>query len=193
MIGDCLSWQQKWQTDVQKYDPDVAVVLLGRWEVPDRYFNGRWVTVGDPAYDAYLSDQLEQGIRILQSKGAKVALMTAPYYSSTETADGSRAPEDDPARVDRWNQLLRDAASRHPDTVQVYDFGKSVMPHGHYQRYSDDGRLELRSVDGIHIGLSGGQFLGLLFLPQFRNWALDQPLRPAPFPQPEVIAPVPGG
>ena len=76
----------------------------------------------------------------------------------------------------------------------MYDFGKAVMPHGHYQRYSDDGRLELRSVDGIHIGLSGGQFLGHLFLPQFRDWALGDALRPPPFPQPEDIrSSVPGG
>ena len=72
---------------------------------------------------------------------AKVALLTAPYYSSHETADGSRPSEDDPARVDRFNQLLRDAAARHPDTVTVVaDYNPLENPAGgpNFDRFGSD-------------------------------------------------------
>ena len=32
-------------------DPDVAVILLDRWELMDRRLDGRWQHVGDPAFD----------------------------------------------------------------------------------------------------------------------------------------------
>ncbi len=32
----------------------MVAVLVGEWELMDRFRDGRWVHIGEPAYDAYL-------------------------------------------------------------------------------------------------------------------------------------------
>lgn len=178
MLNDCYSWADKWAQDVQSYRPQVAAVLLGRWEVADRWVNGRWVSLGDPSYDQYLSDRLDFAISILSAHGAKVALLTSPLYHSRENVDGAKPAEDDPARVTRWNELLHEAAARHPDKVRVFDLASLLDPHGQFQRYSDDGKIELRSLDGIHIGLTGGEYAGDALYPQLTAYRDEAPQTP---------------
>ncbi len=171
VLDECRSWPEHWAEDVATYKPDVAAVLLGRWESMDRMYKGHWVSLGDPEFDAYLGERLDYAIDILSKHGAKVALLTAPTYDSLNLPDGSDPPEDDPARVARWNQLLHDAAARHPDKVRVFELAPLIEPHGTYQRYSDDDQVELRTADGIHIGYTGGVLAGDALLPQLRDWA----------------------
>ena len=61
-----------------------------------------------------------------------MVLFTAPYYEGFEQLDGRRWPEDEPRRVDRFNQILRDVARRHPRVVRVVDVGGVLSPNGRY-------------------------------------------------------------
>jgi peptidoglycan/LPS O-acetylase OafA/YrhL len=150
----CTSWPKRWQKGVDQDDPDVAVIELNRWELMDRRYQDRYQHVGDPGYDGYLTAQLERAVDIAGSRGAAVVLLTAAYTRRAEKPDGSLYPEDQPARVDAWNALLRTVAARHRDTVTVLDLNPVVCPDGEFT-WEVSGR-RIRS-DGLHYTPAGVQ------------------------------------
>jgi hypothetical protein len=187
-LDSCRTWERDWQADVDAERPAVAVMLTGRWDVMNRMMDGRWVWPGDAGYDAYLARQLDRAIEILSSRGALVVLLTSPYFASGERPDGGTWPEDDPARVDAFNGLVRDTANRHPGVAQVYDLNALLSPHGRFQRYDDTGRVMLRAADGIHIatwdpaepasygtGRDAGDYIAARLFPAVRQWLRDTP------------------
>jgi peptidoglycan/LPS O-acetylase OafA/YrhL len=151
----CTRWDERWRRGVVADDPDVAVILLDRWELMDRRLDGTYQHVGEPAYDAYLSAELSLAISIAGAQGARVVLLTAPYTHRAERPDGGLYGEDRPERVDAWNVLLRAQAAQHPGTT-VLDLNAVVCPDGRYTS-SIDG-LRVRG-DGLHFTPSGVQKL----------------------------------
>ncbi|BFU44794.1 acyltransferase family protein [Krasilnikovia sp. MM14-A1004] len=143
----CTSWRRRWRHGVDTDNPDVAVVELNRWELMDRRYQGRYQHVGEPAYDTYLTAQLDAAVAIAASRGAAVVLLTAAYTHRAERPDGGLYPEDQPQRVDAWNRLLGAEAARHPGTVTVLDLAPLVCPDGRFTR--DIGGMRVRS-DGLH-------------------------------------------
>ena len=144
---ECPTWDDRWRKVVRNDDPDVAVILLDRWELADRRLGTEFRHVGDPAYDLYLAYELELAISIAGGRGAHVVLLTAPYTRRAERPDGGLYDEDLPERVDAWNRLLRDVAARHPTNVTVLDLNRVVCPDGEFT-WSIDG-LRVRT-DGLH-------------------------------------------
>ncbi|MDT5033587.1 MAG: hypothetical protein QOC94_3758 [Actinoplanes sp.] len=143
----CTAWEHRWRNAVNADNPDVAVIELNRWELMDRKYQGRYQHVGDPAYDAYLSAQLDTAVSIAGTRGAAVVLLTAAYTHRAERPDGSLYPEDQPQRVNAWNALLRAEVARRPGAVTVLDIDPIVCPHGNFT-WSVDG-VRIRS-DGLH-------------------------------------------
>ena len=45
---DCNTWEVNWKYGVDVDDPDVAVVLLDRWELMDRKLGDEYMHVGEP-------------------------------------------------------------------------------------------------------------------------------------------------
>jgi peptidoglycan/LPS O-acetylase OafA/YrhL len=167
----CDTWPTRWAGLVDRNDPDVVVVLVGRWEVMDRMRAGRWVHIGDPAFDQELRNDLDQAVTVLSRKGATVAFATAPYYLRGEAPDGSRYPEDDPARVDAFNVLVRSVAAAHRDRATVIDLNARTGPDGVYTRVVNG--VVMRS-DGVHFTPQGGKALAPWMLPQIE--ALGPPV-----------------
>jgi hypothetical protein len=151
---ECDAWPQTWAAQVAADRPDVVLLLVGRWETMDRRHDGRWMHLGEPAYDSYLSGEIGAALRVLRSTGARPVVATEPYNRRGEQSDGSLFPEDDPARVDRWNTLLRGAAST--GAVGVLDLHSKLCPDGRYTQ-SVDG-LRVRS-DGVHLTPDGVSWL----------------------------------
>jgi peptidoglycan/LPS O-acetylase OafA/YrhL len=121
---DC--WSDQWARSVVEGQPDIAVVLVGPWDVTDRRLPGddTWRAPGDPVYDEYLLSEMEAGVDILTSGGAEVVWLTSPQMVVGQV-DG--VPPDDvhPAselgRVDRINELIYQLAAERPDDVHVVD------------------------------------------------------------------------
>jgi hypothetical protein len=143
----CPTWDERWRRGVSADDPDVAVILLDRWELMDRRLGGVFQHVGQPDYDVYLSMELELAITIAGSRGAHVTLLTAPYTRRSERWDGGLYDEDLPERVDAWNRLLRQVAARHGGRVSVLDLNALMCPDGQFT-WTIDG-LRVRT-DGLH-------------------------------------------
>ncbi len=138
-------------------------MVTGFWEVVDRQYQGRWQHLGDPAFDAYETAQLEHAVAVLSSGGAKVALFTSPYFRTGEQPNGDPWPQDDPARVDRLNQLIDQVAGRHPGVVSVVPLNRFLDPAGHFT-WTLDGHVA-RQGDGVHTTLAGGTYLAPRVLP----------------------------
>jgi peptidoglycan/LPS O-acetylase OafA/YrhL len=164
----CDTWDRRWRRGVQKDDPDVAVVLLDRWELMDRRLGGRYQHIGDPAFDAYLNRELDLALDIVAGRGAHIVVLTAPYTRRAERPDGGLWPEDMPARVDAWNSLLRAAATRHDATV--IDLNARVCPGGKFAWRA--GGVRVRS-DGLHFTPEGvRRHIAPWLLPQLATLAV---------------------
>ncbi|MBV8949538.1 MAG: acyltransferase, partial [Actinobacteria bacterium] len=87
-----------WRADVRRVRPSVVAVLVGRWEVRDHLVHGHWLHIGQPQFDRMLDARLDQLIDMITASGARVALLTAPFYDEGEQPNGNAWPEDDPAR-----------------------------------------------------------------------------------------------
>ncbi len=172
LMPACRDWPRIWQAAVARDDPDVAFILVGRWETMDRVLDGRWTHVGEPAFDAHLRAELELAIRIAGAGGAHVLLATEPYNRRWEQLDGSLYPEDEPPRVTAWNGLLRDVARDHPH-VRVVELGERISPDGRFAW--DVGGHRLRS-DGLHLTPSGVQgWIAPWLLPQLVDAVPEEP------------------
>ncbi len=158
-------WPAQWKDDLDQFRPNVVMILAGRWEVMNRLIDGRWVHIGEPAFDSVLHQSLEQAVQVASSDGALVVLMTAPCFDSGEQPNGQPWPEDSSARLSLYNQMVRQVAAEHPATVRLEDFGALVCPGGVFST-SIDG-VQLRDGDGVHIvpTPAAGQWLAGHLLP----------------------------
>ncbi|HEX9992172.1 MAG TPA: acyltransferase family protein [Acidimicrobiales bacterium] len=162
-LPECETWPETWAGWIATHDPDVVAVLVGRWEVMERVHDGEWAHVGQPAFDAYLLEELETMVAVTTARGARVALLTAPYYRRGERPDGGIFPEDEPARVDAWNRLVREVAARHPGSVTLVEFGAHVTPGTEYVRDVDGVRVR---SDGVHVTVSGAHWIAPWLFPR---------------------------
>ena len=98
---------------------------------------------------------MTQAVQTLRSTGATVVLLTAPYYQQPEQADGSPWPEDDPARVNTYNRILRTVAAASGTGVVVADLNAHIDPGGQYAQTIDG--VNVRYADGIHLTAAGAK------------------------------------
>ena len=160
----CDNWRGLWPFLIAGQRPQVVALGLGRWEIADHLLNGRWVHIGEPAWNDHLTSDLQSAIAILHSFGAKVVLFTMPYVDpSDRQPDGQPWAENTPARVQAYNALVRQVADTHPGVVSVIDLNKMLSPNGVYTSFLSG--IDVRSTDGIHISVGGGELLQRQILP----------------------------
>ncbi|MHB8263877.1 MAG: SGNH hydrolase domain-containing protein [Acidimicrobiales bacterium] len=173
----CQHWPVTHSRAVSRFHPNVSVLLAGRWEVANALWHGHWTSIDHPGYAAYIAHELSNAVKVLSSDGAKVALLTAPYYASrTEPfqpvgrpscSPGCNRyfPEDSPQRVNRYNQILRLVAAQYPKAAAVIDLNAEVDPGGHFTSVIDG--VNVRDADGIHFTVpQGGEWLRPWLLPR---------------------------
>jgi hypothetical protein len=163
LADKCAAWEQQYASSVKRDHPKVVLVVLGRHEVWDANLDNRWTNVGQPDFDHYLAGQLDRAITLASSGGARVAMATTPYFKGASRPDGGQYPENNPARVDRFNVLLRQAVARHPKQAFVVDLNHKACPRGVYTSTVDG--LKIRK-DGVHFTVSGGRWLAPWLIPQ---------------------------
>jgi peptidoglycan/LPS O-acetylase OafA/YrhL len=151
----CDGWPRRWLPQLRADRPDEVLLMVGRWETMDHYYQGRWQHLGDPAYDLHLAALLSEAITLLGSTGARVIVTTEPYNRGGEQPDGTLYPEDNPIRVRLWNRLLGAVVAAHPGT-QVLDVGRKLCPAGTFT-WTVDG-VQVRS-DGVHLTPQGVRWL----------------------------------
>ncbi|MCU1345140.1 MAG: hypothetical protein JWL70_1406 [Acidimicrobiia bacterium] len=145
-------WSTVWKAEVQAHpEMRVAVIQLGPRDVSDRRLAGdsKWRHIGDPIYDRYLLGEMNGALDMFTSLGVQVVWLTAPDIEVGRADVPPPAhpyPESDPARMRRFNDLMRQAAAGRP-AVHVVDLAAHLaeLPGGEM-----DARLR---PDGVHFTL----------------------------------------
>jgi hypothetical protein len=175
----CDNWRGLWPFLIAAQRPQVVALGLGRWEVADHLLDGRWVHIGEPACDGHLTDDLQSAIAILHSFGAKVVLFTMPYVDpSDRQPNGQPWSENSPARVQAYNTLVRQVARTQPGVVSVIDLNRMLSPHGVYT--ASLAGVDVRSSDGIHVSVNGGELLQRQILPAVDRIGMEDEAAKAP-------------
>jgi len=155
-------WAGFFPTYLDAFDPAVVVLTSGIWEVVDRRLPGddRFRHLGDPVSDRYFLAELLSAIDTLSSRGASVVLLTYPHVEAGQSQGFSGLPESDPARIDRANELIREAAAQRPGVATVVDFGGWLAQQ-------PGGELDTaKRSDGVHFTDE--------FVPQIGSWLAPQ-------------------
>jgi peptidoglycan/LPS O-acetylase OafA/YrhL len=178
-----FQWPNLWRYRINEVRPNVVMILAGRWEVVNRTYEGRWTSIADPTYAAYVERELELAVHVAGSDGAQVVLLTAPCYDSGEQPDGEPWPEDSRDRLAIYNSLVRRAASAIPGTALI-NFNAMSCPGGLY-RASMDGQ-QVRQSDGVHFTFTGGNVFAARIWPQVVALGRAQMARTAPATTPTL-------
>ena len=163
-------WPALMKANLASNDPNVTMLLAGRWEVTDLQINGKWEHIGESAFDALLTTYVEEAVSLGTANGQLMILMTAPCFDSGEQPSGQPWPEDSAIRLADYNNILRKVAAEHPQTTEVYDFGSKVCPGGAFERVIDG--ITIREADGIHFpylnnsSIPTGQWLAAQVYPE---------------------------
>ena len=119
-FGDCGGWAQKWGSAASSAGAEVALVVLGAWDVFDVRLTDRTVAFNTPDGDAYYLAHLQRGIDALKAAGSKVALLEVACMRPQDVkgAGVPALPErGDDSRTGHINALLRQAAAADPTNV----------------------------------------------------------------------------
>ena len=168
----CDAWRSLWPFLTAAEHPQVVALGVGRWEVSDHRLGGRWVHVGQAAWDRHLTGDLDAAIAIFGEFGAKVVLFTMPYVDPRERQpDGLPWSENDPARVRAFNAVVGRVARDHAGEVSVIDLNRMLSPDGVYTAHVDG--VTVRWTDGVHVTAAAGELLQRQILPQIDRIGLD--------------------
>jgi peptidoglycan/LPS O-acetylase OafA/YrhL len=164
--SNCDRWSDGWPELIQREQAQVVVAFWGAWDMYDRRVAGDVLRWGTPELDRHLTAELDHALTVLSATGARVVLLTAPYFEPPDLAtraDRARSLFERP-RVDHWNGLLRDAANAHSGSVTVVDLHTYLAPQGELLD-SIAGVDGIRS-DGIHFSPQGADVVARWLSPQ---------------------------
>lgn len=117
---DCTGWHERWADAALDARAEVALVVLGAWDVFDVELDDRLVPFGSPEADARFLDGVTRGVDALAAAGTHVALLEVACMRPVDT-DGAGVPalpeRGDDARVGHLNELLRGLAAERPADV----------------------------------------------------------------------------
>jgi hypothetical protein len=117
----CEDWPATWSRMAREQDLDAAVVEIGPWDVTDRKLDGTWTHIGEPDYDEYLLSEMNRAVDALSSSGAVVIWLTSPHIEFGRGQQGvpHDHPINDPARMDRLNELIREVDAERDEMVVI--------------------------------------------------------------------------
>ncbi|MDO8389441.1 MAG: acyltransferase family protein [Actinomycetota bacterium] len=116
----CGDWVRNWVFAAKEMNADVALVVIGAWDVFDVNLGGQVVPFDSPTVDQRFTDGVQQGIDALTAIGVKVALLEVPCMrpQDVEGAGTPALPERaNDTRVAHVNELLREVAAKNPETT----------------------------------------------------------------------------
>ena len=143
----CATAPEDWAKEASAMNAQMVVVELGYRDQLNWKINGHVVHLGQPAFDAYVQNQINRFVTLMAADGRKVLFLSIPYTSPPNEPDGSPAPAADPARHTLINSMLETAARRHPSTVSVLNIDQTVSPGNHFNAKVNG---QLCRFDGVH-------------------------------------------
>jgi peptidoglycan/LPS O-acetylase OafA/YrhL len=157
---------------LERADYDAIVVTLGQKDLSDRRVEGAWRHLGDPVFDAWLRPQIAELADILADEGAPVLWSSASHVriaqANNPNSDWRDYPDNDPARVDRLNELFREAVAGRP--------GFSILPVDEWMQSLPGGEFDVDyRADGVHYTRLGSEAYASWLIPQVLSLVGDDP------------------
>jgi len=145
-VHDYCDWTSDFPQQLAPVKPHVIMVMFGTWDVVDRQIPGddQWRHIGDPVYDNFLRSEISSAIDTMTSTGATVVWFTHPYIEAgVREGLAENAPENDSARMDMLNDMVREVIAVKSRAVLV-----DLQAH---MRSTPEGEMNLTErPDGIH-------------------------------------------
>jgi len=118
----CAGWQDEWASAARDSDAEIALVVIGAWDVFDlETGDGDVLPFATAEWDSYVTANLQSGIDAMVAAGVgRVAVLEVPCMrpKDVEGAGVPALPErGDDTRVAHLNGLLRQIAAARPDRV----------------------------------------------------------------------------
>jgi len=120
----CKEWRENLSPILERYRPQVVILVGGFADLADHQINGTWQHIGEPAYDEWLHEQMVTFAELAHSTGARVLWLTSPDIDVPNPAGVNAYPEEDPARMDRYNEMIQGLADElaYVDTADLATF-----------------------------------------------------------------------
>ena len=119
-FANCVGFEKSWTKSATKAQADVALVVLGAWEVLDLKINSFTLVVDTPPADTMFRTQMKRGIGALRATGATVALLEVACMRPVDSKGGpvpALPQRGDDTRTRHLNDLLREIAAPEDDGV----------------------------------------------------------------------------
>ena len=116
----CVGFEKQWASSATKARADVALVVIGAWEVLDVQVNGFTFKLGTPPADTFFTTQLTRGIAALRKTGATVALLEIACMRPIDSAGGpvpALPQRADDSRTGHLNDVMRTIAASYSNGV----------------------------------------------------------------------------
>jgi peptidoglycan/LPS O-acetylase OafA/YrhL len=160
--GECATWHDNLAEIVTRAEADVIVFTSGVFEMGERRFAGDWYHLGDPVLDRWLAERLAGIADILATKDVPVLWATLPHLRMHDPADATvpwdELNENDPARIDRLNEIVGDVVDDRPD-FHLVDLGA-------WARELPGGEFGDERADGVHFSWAAADDLATWLTPQ---------------------------
>jgi len=163
----CDRWHRRTRPRLEEFEPDAIVAVTAVWELNDREKPdwGRPRALGDPVFDAWLSQELETAVHFLATFEAPLIWLNAPCIRRVE---GGTQGAFDPARVRHMNRVILPAiAQRSSEITELVDFHEAVCPGGRFTT----GIYGIRPFrrDGVHFTPRARHWIGEWLGPRIKN------------------------
>jgi peptidoglycan/LPS O-acetylase OafA/YrhL len=119
-FANCVGFEKSWGKSATKAKADVALVVIGAWEVLDLKINGFTFAVNTLPADTMFRTQMKRGIAALRATGATVALLEVACMRPVDSKGGpvpALPQRGDDTRTKHLNDLMREIAAPEDDGV----------------------------------------------------------------------------
>jgi peptidoglycan/LPS O-acetylase OafA/YrhL len=165
--ASCPNWESAWSASAREHRPQVALVMLGAWDVFDSITDSGTVAFGSPEWDSAFTGAVSRGVRVLHEAGAQVALSLLPCYRPVKGSAGFWPERGDDKRTRHVNTLLRKLAERDRQRIVT------VQPPAAFCIDPKISRSTAYRWDGVHYYKPGAALYFSTVLPQLL--AVPQP------------------
>jgi peptidoglycan/LPS O-acetylase OafA/YrhL len=119
-FANCVGFEKSWAKSATKARADVALVVIGAWEVLDLKINSFTFAFNTSPADTMFRTQMKRGIDALRATGATVALLEVACMRPVDSKGGpvpALPQRGDDMRTRHLNDLLREIAVPENDGV----------------------------------------------------------------------------
>ena len=146
-------WPALWAGWIDRYHPAVVAILAGRWEVSTVEWKGRWTDILDPAFAAYVRQQLQRAVDVGLVGGRRGGPLHRPLLRQRRAVRRGAVARGPTRPAERLQRARAPGGGGQPADGDPGQPRRHRLPRGHASRRQIDG-VTVRAPDGVHFPYS---------------------------------------